>query len=67
MRKIKVRYSVVLLFFISLCTTNVMVGQVSDYDLITKELTKEQKELLIKEREMIKSDRNALKKSLTKS
>ncbi len=66
MRKMKVTSSILILFFISLCTTNGMFGQSSDYDLIMKELTKEQKELLLKEREMIKNNREALKKSLTK-
>lgn len=44
-------------------TTN---AQTQDYDLIMKELTKEQKALLQKEREMIKNNREALKKTLTK-
>lgn len=66
MRKMKATSSILVLFFISLCTTNVTFGQTSDYDLIMKELTKEQKELLLKERQMIKSNREALKKSLSK-
>lgn len=60
--------SKILLFSMLMGLMSIQSGfsQANKYDLIMKELTKEQKALLRKEKEMIKNNRETLKKSLTK-
>ena len=54
-------------FFMSLLLfSHAVFTQNSSYDLITKELTKDQKALLQKEREVMKTNRESFKATLTK-
>ena len=53
-------------FMSLMCFNTTLFAQDSNYDLITKELTKEQRALLQKEREVMKLNRKTFKATLTK-
>ncbi|ARV14981.1 hypothetical protein BTO07_07395 [Polaribacter sp. SA4-12] len=65
--KMKLKTIIYTVSFMSLMFFNTtLFAQDSSYDLITKELTKEQRDLLQKERTVMKTNRDAFKATLTK-
>ncbi|PWG06441.1 hypothetical protein DIS07_01015 [Polaribacter aquimarinus] len=66
-KKMKIKTIILQISFMSLMMFgSAIFAQESNYKLITKELTKEQKVLLQKEREIMKANRDAFKATLTK-
>ena len=59
-----ITYSICFISLMLCCTKT--FAQKSNYDLITKELTKRQRDLLKNEREVMKTNRDAFKATLTK-